>query len=127
MSHILLLEPNTLLAAAYHQALRHAGYEVTHVTGAQAAILAADEQAPALVIAELQLPQHSGLEFLHEFRSYADWRQVPVIVHTVLSPPQLATAKEALQRDLGVNLLLYKPQTSLRDLLDAVRLHIMPV
>lgn len=127
MSHILLLEPNTLLAAAYNQALNHAGYEVVHVTGAQAAIQAADDRMPALVIIELQLPEHSGLEFLHEFRSYADWRGVPVIVHTVLNPGQLATARDALERDLGVKLLLYKPQTSLRDLLDAVRLHIMPV
>lgn len=69
--HVLLIEPNTLLAATYRQALQHAGHEVRHVTGAQAAVMAADGRTPDVVVLELQLPQHSGLEFLHEFRSYA--------------------------------------------------------
>ncbi len=121
MVSILLIEPNTLLAATYQQMLQDAGYMVTHRPDAQTAIMAADETPPAMVILELQLPQHTGLEFLHEFRSYTEWRHIPVVVNTVLHPSRLAFGKEALRRDLGVGVVLYKPQTSLQDLLLAVR------
>jgi DNA-binding response OmpR family regulator len=121
MSHILLIEPNTLLAKSYTQALHHAGHTVAHVTGAQAAIDAADKQTPHVVIVEVQLPQHSGIEFLHEFRSYAEWINVPVVVNTALSPARMMLAKQPLKRDLGVVDILYKPRTSLQDLVRIAR------
>lgn len=121
MTNVLLIEPNTLLATTYRQLLEHAGFAVTVVLGAQAAINAADKCAPHIVVMELQLAGHSGLEFLHEFRSYSDWQRVPVIVHTVLNPTQWTFAREPLQRELGVTAFLYKPQTSLEELLRRVR------
>ncbi len=123
MSHVLLIEPNTLLAKTYTQALHHAGHSVAHVTGAQSAIDAADKQTPELVIVELQLPQHSGVEFLHEFRSYAEWLGVPVVVNTSLSPARMMLAKGTLKRDLGVVAILYKPRTTLQDMVRLVREH----
>jgi DNA-binding response OmpR family regulator len=123
MSHILLLEPNTLLARTYTQALEHAGHSVAHATGAQAAVNAADARMPDIVIVELQLPQHSGIEFLHEFRSYGEWQHVPVVVNTVLSAPELGEAAEALKRDLGVRVILYKPRATLHDLVRVAREH----
>lgn len=121
MSNVLLIEPNTLLAKSYIQALQHAGHTVAHVTGAQAAINAADKQTPDVVIVEIQLPQHSGIEFLHEFRSYAEWIHVPVVVNTALSPARMMLAKHPLKRDLGVLDILYKPRTSLQDLVRIAR------
>ena len=126
MSHILLIEPNTLLAETYTQALQHAGYTVSHAVGAQAAIDAADKHTPDVVIMELQLPQHSGIEFLHEFRSYAEWMEVPVVVNTTLPPGRMLLAKPTLQRDLGVVGTYYKPRTSLQDIIRLVREHSAP-
>lgn len=126
MSHILLLEPNTLLAKTYTQMLVHAGFEVTHVTGAQEAITAADKHTPDGVVLELQLSAHSGIEFLHEFRSYNEWLTIPVVVNTLAAPPRLAQLELALRRDMGVQAILYKPHTSLQDLLRAVRDHLVP-
>lgn len=123
MSHVLLVEPNTLLAKTYTQAIQHAGHTVVHASGAQAAIHAADKQTPDLVILELQLPLHSGIEFLHEFRSYTDWAAVPVVVNTALSPGRMARAKEPLVRDLGVSAIFYKPRTTLQDIVRSVREH----
>jgi CheY-like chemotaxis protein len=119
--HVLLLEPNTLLAKTYTAALQHAGHSVAHATGAQAAVNAADKRQPDVVVLELQLPAHSGLEFLHEFRSYPEWQAVPVVVHSMVSPAQTAAVEEGLRRDLGVHAVLYKPRTSLQQLLRAVR------
>jgi DNA-binding response OmpR family regulator len=119
--HVLLLEPNTLLAKTYTEAFRLAGHSVAHATGAQAAVDAADRQQPDVVVLELQLPAHSGLEFLHEFRSYPEWQGVPVVVHSMVSPTQTSAVEESLKRDLGVWAVLYKPRTSLQRLLGAVR------
>ncbi|HSW66594.1 MAG TPA: response regulator [Bacillota bacterium] len=124
MANILLIEPNPVLAATYTKALLHAGYGVTHVTGGQAAVDAADAQAPDILIMELQLPAHNGVEFLHEFRSYGDWERIPVIVNTVLPPPALADIEPLLKHDLGVTAVCYKPRASLEDLVRLVREHI---
>ena len=124
MSNILLIEPNTLLAKTYAQALRQAGHQVAHSTGAQAAIVAADKQTPDVVILELQLPVHNGIEFLQEFRSYSEWQGIPVIVNTVIPPTRLDSGRTALRQDLGVDTVVYKPRTSLSDLLGLVRQYI---
>lgn len=121
MKNILLIEPNTVLARLYSELLVQNGYEVTHVYGAQDGIEAADERTPNLVILELQLPGHSGVEFLHEFRSYIDWLRVPVIVHTMIPRKKLDEVAEPLREQLGVGVILYKPQTSLAALLQKVR------
>ena len=126
MSHILLVEPNTLLAETYTQALRHAGHSVAHATGAQGGIDAADKQMPDVVILELQLPRHNGIEFLHEFRTYAEWSDVPVVVNTLVQPGSLMLSKAPLKRDLGVVEFLYKPRTTLHDIIRVVREHAVP-
>lgn len=121
MKYILLIEPNTLLAKAYIKAMQSAGYEVAHETGAQAAILAADVRPPDVVVLELQLPTHNGVEFLQEFRSYPEWKHIPVIVNTVMPPARLTSgAQAALRRDFGVATVTYKPRTTLKELLRLV-------
>jgi len=119
--HILLLEPNTLIAKTYTHALSQAGHTVHHALSAQAAIDAADAAGPDLVIMELQLPAHGGVEFLHEFRSYSEWQHTPVIVNTVLAPTKIAGMRDILRQELGVATVLYKPQATIADLLKAVR------
>lgn len=121
MSHILLIEPNTLLAKTYTETLEHAGHSVAHANGAQAAVNAADSRQPDMVILELQLPQHSGIEFLHEFRSYGEWQHIPVVIHTMIPAASLADSAGVLRRDLGVRVILYKPQTTLHDLVRVAR------
>lgn len=122
MSYVLLIEPNALLAKTYTKAMEDAGHRVVHCTGAQAAILAADAHAPDIVVLELQMPLHNGIEFLQEFRSYPEWKQVPVIVNTTIPPARLGErGRAALQRDLNVHRVTYKPRTSLARLLRLVR------
>lgn len=121
MARILLIEPDRLLAETYCQALTSASHEVVIRAGAQAAITAADQTKPDLVILELQLVEHSGIEFLYEFRSYPEWQAIPVLVQTSVPPGEFTDSWQILERELGVNSYLYKPQTSLRQLLAAVR------
>ena len=120
MAHILLLEPNRLLAKTYLAALRGAGHTVTVCATAQTAIFCADEQLPDLVVMELQLVGHSGIEFLYEFRSYPDWQEVPVIIASDVPAGEFNNSWRLLRQELGVAAYHYKPLLPLRTLLAAV-------
>lgn len=125
MAHVLLLEPNTLLARTYTQALQQMGHSVAAASGAQQAIQAADMHQPDVVVVELQLPSHNGIEFLHEFRSYPEWQHVPVVVNTTLPPVRMQRHVAALQQNLGVTTILYKPTATLADIVRAVQAEVV--
>jgi DNA-binding response OmpR family regulator len=123
---ILLIEPDLILAEIYRQALESGGHKVSVCPGAQSGILVADTMQPDLVIVEIQLVEHSGIEFLYEFRSYADWRDVPIILHTQVPIGEFADNWQLMKDELGVGAYLYKPQTTLQHLLDSVNTQLVP-
>jgi len=120
MSSILLIEPDYVLARTYRQALAGRGRHINLATTAQAAILTADRSRPDLVILEIQLVEHSGIEFLYEFRSYPDWQNIPVIIHSQVPPSEFADSWQLLHDELGVHNYLYKPHANLQQLNRAV-------
>lgn len=119
MAQLLLIEPDSLLSRIYIQAFEAVGHDVGVAYSAQEAIDRADEAHPDMVILELQLPRHNGLEFLYEFRSYAEWLKVPVIIQSFV-PPQEFLTDSSSWRLLGVVEYLYKPRATLQQLLFAV-------
>ena len=124
MNRVLLIEPDHILAETYKQAIESEKLaRVEVVNGAQAAIMAADAHKPDLVILELQLIEHSGVEFLYEFRSYPEWQSVPVIVQTIVPFSEFHDNMQLLEEELGVRMYLYKPHTSLHQLLSCIKEH----
>lgn len=119
--HILLIEPDRLEAVTLVAALERGGHTVAHAVSAQSAVHAADQKQPDVVVLELQLPRHNGVEFLYEFRSYPEWLAVPIVLHTFVPPRELAQAA-TLYNELGVVRTLYKPATNLAQLCSAVQL-----
>ncbi|MGH7237033.1 MAG: response regulator [Candidatus Saccharimonadales bacterium] len=119
MSKILLIESDKLLARTYKKALEHAGYDVKLAAGAQDAISQADEQTPDLVILELQIAAHNGVEFLYEFRSYPEWQSLPVIINSLVPPGEM-DENTVFWDYLAVSAYLYKPRTNLSELIYAV-------
>lgn len=120
MTNILLLEPDRVLAVAYQQALQHVGYEAVVCGTGQEAIDLLESFTADLIIMELQLAGHGGIEFLHELRSYPEWRRLTVIINTNLPPHALVPLRGVLSRDGGVSICLYKPRTSLQQLIRSV-------
>ncbi len=118
--NILLIEPDRLLAGTYRQVLQTAGHSVVMCASAQSAVFAADAIKPDLVILELQLIEHSGIEFLYEFRTYPEWQSIPVILHTNVPPKEFSGSWDMLKEQLGVAAYYYKPLTTLRTLMRAV-------
>jgi CheY-like chemotaxis protein len=120
MANVLLIEPDEVLAAAYMRALEHVGHIVEYAASGQEAVDAADEQMPDVVVLELQLMTHGGIEFLHEFRSYDEWKHIPIVINTLVPPATLAKSRSVLEQEYGVTACLYKPQTSLQQFIRAV-------
>lgn len=120
MNKLLLVEPDRLLASIYFDALTEAGYEVIYAPSAQTAVLVADQVRPDSIVLEIQLIEHSGIEFLYELRSYADWQNIPVIINSVVPPSEFNNSYELLKNELGVVDYLYKPNSSLKELLNSV-------
>lgn len=120
MAKILLIEPDVILAETFMTALSRAGHGARVVATAQAAIDVADDFEPDLVLLELQLVAHSGIEFLYEFRSYPDWQTVPVIILSHVPPAEFRGSVGVLKGQLGVCEYYYKPHVSLEKLLQIV-------
>lgn len=126
MAAVLLIEPDRLLADSYTRSLTAAGHDVLWSDGAQSAINTADRKRPDVVVIELQLAGHSGVEFLYEFRSYPEWDNVPVIILS-----QVPVADSGLtpktRHDLHIVKYLYKPETSLKQLAKNLVASLQPV
>ena len=122
MPQILLIEPDKKLAVVYSKLLASMNYDVAWAAHAQDAVSLADQTRPNLVILELQLAGHNGIEFLYEFRSYAEWRDVPVILLTNVTPRALNITAETMEV-LGIRRCLYKPSTTLTQLKRIVSEH----
>jgi DNA-binding response OmpR family regulator len=120
MAHVLVLEPDVKLAALYRQALRSRRHTVGVAATAQDAISQADSTKPDVVVLELQLTGHSGIEFLYEFRTYTDWSAIPAIILSNVPQAEFAQSQQMLQQRLGVVSYHYKPRTSLQSLLHAI-------
>lgn len=117
--HVLLVEPDRVLGQTYSQALKNAGHKITWKRSAQTALDSLDDQIPDLIVLELSLGVHNGVELLYEIRSYHEWQKVPVIVHTLNHYSKSDLFEPALKR-LGIIEVLYKPNTSLKQLIRAV-------
>lgn len=114
MAHIILIEPDKVLAKTYKQALELADHTVSPCASAQAAIFACDERGPDIIVLELQLIEHSGIEFLYELRSYPEWQQIPVVINSSVPAGEFSLNTRMLREQLGVSQYLYKPHTSLK-------------
>lgn len=117
---LLVVEPDLLLGKTYKSHLKGLGHTVRLCQSASDAISALDKRSADVIILELNLPGHNGLEFLYEMRSYADWQSIPVIIHSFIPPSRIVNGMA--YGELGILKYLYKPETSLADLSDSLSL-----
>ena len=119
MATLLLIEPDESLALTYKGALQHDNHTVHHSVDIRDAIQTLDEHQIDLIILELQIALHNGIEFLYEMRSYPEWQHIPVILHTTV-PLRALNQGDVLSKELNVQVHLYKPTTSLEKLTSTV-------
>lgn len=119
MAQILLLEPDAKLGSLYKEILSK-DFDVEHCRMSFDAISILDKKTIDIVVLELQIALHNGIEFLYEMRSYSEWQNIPVILHTNVSPQWYENCG-TLKDQLNITAYLYKPVTKLHMLRTAVR------
>jgi DNA-binding response OmpR family regulator len=125
MARLLIIEPDKQLAVIYQEALAAAGHVVAVCRNAASAINMIDTKRPDLLLVELELPTHNGVELLYELRSYNDWRKLPVVILTnqpFANNPRVS----AVWKRLGVSGHYYKPSVTLSKLSQIVNRHLVP-
>jgi DNA-binding response OmpR family regulator len=110
---ILVVDDDLELSSLIGYALRQAGYMVVEAADGQAALEAFEQESPALVILDVNLPRLSGLEVCRRIREES---KVPVMMLTVRN----AEEDQVQALDLGADDYLTKP-FSPRTLLARVR------
>ncbi|HEX7551452.1 MAG TPA: ATP-binding protein, partial [Candidatus Methylomirabilis sp.] len=103
---ILVVEDDPALLRFYSVFLGDAGYEVTAVGGAGAALAALQARAIDLVILDLGLPDRPGIDVLRQMRADPKTKAVPVLVLTGRGETEV---EEALRE--GASESLTKPTT----------------
>lgn len=111
---VLLIEDDLFLLELYRQALAGVGYLVQAAQGAQEGLDLLDEYGADVVVLDLMLPAHGGIEALHELQSHSDWQAIPVIVLSSVPQSRLGHGNLA---ELNIQHYLYKPDTTPTDLL----------
>jgi response regulator of citrate/malate metabolism len=109
---ILLIEDDAWLSDLYKDSLKNEdAFEVLTANSAEAALEILDTQPGiVMIILDIFLPDHNGVEFLHEVASYSDTVQIPVIVLSSVPAHDFAIHTERWKH-YGVVSHLYKPMT----------------
>lgn len=115
--NILLVDSNVTTQKSLKKACE--SHSLLCAADAQSAVEQANSQQPDVVILELRLGSHSGLEFLYEFRTYADWQHIPVIVYTTVKLTDEVLMSQSWTQ-LDVFRYIYKPEASLQAVVDAI-------
>jgi len=82
MTNVLLVEDDPWLAELEAGVLTQAGFTVQHAPHAPSAIVKIDEAQPDIIILDVLLTGSTAFALLHELQSYADTKNVPIILCT---------------------------------------------
>lgn len=121
MTKALIIEDDLWLLEMYQDSLVSGGIEVLSASSAESGLSTLDSHEDInLIILDMFLPSHSGIEFLHEIASYSDVNNLPIIILSSVSKRDFGMTDERWLH-YGVVEYLYKPQTKPQDLLVAIK------
>jgi DNA-binding response OmpR family regulator len=103
--NILLVEDDEHISYILRFLLERSGFAVEHAADGRQALQRLQGAPPALVLMDVMLPYHDGLELLERLREATGWQAVPVLMLT-------AKAREAdivRALDLGADDYVTKP------------------
>ena len=116
---ILLIEPDILLGKRYAHALTGHGHKIRRATNAQDAITSLDSHLPDLILLEISMQDHNGIEFLYELHSYADTAKIPILLLTNVAYDDLGISDQ-LGKQFSIAGYCYKPKTTVTKLAQEV-------
>lgn len=83
MTTILLVEDNKNQRLLYEQELSIEGYEIVTATDGKEALEKVREQAPDIIILDMNIPKMDGIEVIGWLLSHN--KDIPIIIHTAYS------------------------------------------
>ena len=116
--YILFIEPDAVIAKNLKTYFSKYGHKVVCKNTAQASINEIDIKLPDIVVADLQLAKHSGIELMHELRSYPDWQDLPVVFYSSISLEDFGG--EFVAKQLTISAYVHKSTSTLAQLLSIV-------
>lgn len=121
MSTILLIEDDPWLSDLYKDVLEgEPNCIVKPANNAAVALDALEDGEVDLILLDMFLPDHNGIELLHELSSHSDLNNKPIIILSSVFPHDLKLDQERWSH-YGVKQYLYKPETKPQDLVVAVK------
>ncbi|MFZ0128667.1 MAG: response regulator [Candidatus Dormiibacterota bacterium] len=114
---LLLVDDDADVASMYELQLSAHGFDVIRANSGKEAIDRASTEAPDLIYLDLGLPEMHGLDVLKELRLDAQTADIPVVILTNYSEPELMERG----RQLGAHDFLIKAHTPPAALAEATR------
>jgi two-component system sensor histidine kinase/response regulator len=114
---LLLVDDDVDVATMYQMQLSAHGFQVITEHSGREAISRAGTDAPDLIYLDLGLPEMHGFDVLQQLRAGAATAQIPVVILTNFSEPELI----ARGRELGAHDFLVKAHTPPAALAEATR------
>lgn len=122
MKKILLVEDDAWLSDLYFDALSKSSV-VVRADSAEQALEIIDVNEIDLIVLDMFLPGHNGIELLHEIASYDDSANIPVVILSAVHGREFNLANNRWHH-YGVVEYLYKPETKPRQLVEVVERHL---
>lgn len=117
---ILLVEDDDALANVYITRLTAEGFDIKRVSDGEAALSAALEYHPDIILLDVMMPKVDGFEALDIIRNTPQIGSTKVIVLTALSQE----GDRARAKELGADDYLVKSQVVVADVVERVRFHL---
>ncbi|MEO1617660.1 MAG: response regulator, partial [Planctomycetota bacterium] len=86
--NVLIAEDNRLQGRVLQDQLRKAGFDVRWAEDGAAALEMAREQAPQVIVSDIEMPVMTGHEFCRAIKSDAQLRSIPFILLSTLAEPE---------------------------------------
>jgi DNA-binding response OmpR family regulator len=117
---VFVVEPDAVLLDQYAAKLsENVGWQIITFRTASLAVKALEKAIPDVILLELALPGHNGLELLYELRSYADTDKTRVVINSFVQEPDVPFGF-VNRGDLGIVEYLHKPFAGLDEVCSAV-------
>src|SRR2546423_14030033 len=117
MPKIIIVEDQQVMATVYRNKFIAEGYGVEVASDGEAGINLINSAKPDLVILDVMLPKLNGIEVLRKIRANSDFQDLPVIIFSNSSPPDMV--EEAWKE--GATMVLSKSNHSPKQIVESVR------
>ncbi len=120
LKRILLVEDDQNLANVYISRLQDEGFDVRLVSDGEAALTAALNYHPNLVVLDVMMPKVNGFDVLDILRNTSETANLKIMMLTALSQE----SDRARAESLGVDDYIVKSQVAMNDIVERIKHHL---